>query len=169
MNNFKIIKPEDIKDNPFSLISSDWMLITAGNKQSFNTMTASWGMMGHIWNKNVAIVVIRPKRYTFEFAEKNDYYTISFFDEKYRDILKVCGSKSGRNFDKIKATGLIPLETNPGNIYFEQARLVLECKKIYTDDIKPAHFLDMSIEKMYPQKDYHRMYVGEIIQILQKV
>jgi flavin reductase (DIM6/NTAB) family NADH-FMN oxidoreductase RutF len=163
---FKSIQPEEFKDNAFSLISTDWMLITAGNKQSFNMMTASWGSLGHLWNRNIAVIYIRPTRYTYSFAEKNDYFTICFFNEKYREILNICGSTSGRDSDKIKATGLIPLETELGNIYYEQARLVMECEKIYYEDIKPEMFLDKSIERMYPQKDYHRMYIGEIINTL---
>ena len=79
-----IIQPEDIRDNPFNLISSDWILITAGNKQSFNMMTASWGGLGHLWNKNIAVIFIRPTRYTYSFAEKNDYFTLCIFNEKYR-------------------------------------------------------------------------------------
>ncbi len=160
--------PEEIKDNPFKLIASDWMLITAGHKDSFNTMTASWGGLGHLWNKNVAFIFIRPNRYTYQFTEKNEYFTLCFFEEKYRNILNVCGSKSGRNFDKIKSTGLIPLETKEKNIYFEQARLVLECRKLYYDDIKPQFMLDKKIESLYPKKDYHRLYIGEIINVVSK-
>ena len=166
MKLFKSIQPEDLKDNPFNLISDEWMLITAGNMQSFNTMTASWGALGHLWNRNIATVFIRPTRHTFQFAEKHDYFTICFFEEKYREILNICGSTSGKDTDKIKASGLIPLETELGNIYYEQARLVLECKKIYHEDINPDLFLDKSIQRMYPQKDYHRMYIGEIIQTM---
>ena len=169
MNNFRIIKTAEIKDNPFKLIARDWMLITAGNKESFNCMTASWGMMGHIWNKDVALVVIRPTRFTYQFTEKNEYFTICIFDKQYRDVLNVCGTKSGRDFDKIKATGLIPLETKLGSIYYKQARLVMECRKLYVDDLKEGNFLDSSIIKMYPEKDYHRMYVGEIIQAFEKI
>lgn len=160
---FHKINTGDIIDNPFKLIGTDNMLITAGTKDSFNTMTAGWGSMGILWKMQVAICFVRPTRYTYRFMEKNKYFTLCFFDEKYRDILNFCGTKSGRDFDKIKETGLKPLETEIGNIYFEQARLVIECKKIYFDDIKPEHFLESKIHNNYPEKDYHRLYVGEII------
>ncbi|MFA4851019.1 MAG: flavin reductase family protein [Bacteroidales bacterium] len=160
---FHKINADDIIDNPFKLIGTDWMLITAGIKDSFNTMTAGWGGMGILWKMQVAFCFVRPTRYTYRFMEKNDYFTLTFFDEKYRDILNFCGTKSGRNFDKIKETGLKPLETKKGSIYFEQARLVLECRKIYFDDIKPENFLESKIHNAYPEKDYHRLYIGEII------
>jgi len=159
---FHEISTDDIIDNPFKLIGTDWMLITAGTKESFNTMTAGWGGMGILWKMQVAFCFVRPTRYTYRFMEKNKYFTLSFFDEKYRDILNICGTKSGRDIDKIKETGLKPLETKMGNIYFEQSRLVLECRKIYFDDIKPEHFLESKIHNAYPEKDYHRLYIGEI-------
>jgi len=164
---FKNIDVKLIKDNTFKLIGTDWMLITAGTKSSFNTMTASWGGFGILWDKPVTFCFIRPQRYTYEFVEKNDFFTLTFFEEKYRDILELCGTKSGRDIDKIKATGLVPLETERGNIYFEQAQMVLECQKIYNDDIKPENFIISEIEtRIYPARDYHRLYIAEIINAL---
>jgi flavin reductase (DIM6/NTAB) family NADH-FMN oxidoreductase RutF len=139
------------------------MLITAGNKQNFNTMTAAWGSFGFLWNLPVTQIYVRPQRYTFDFIEKNDCYTLCFFDKSYKNILTFCGSHSGKNYDKINETGLVPLETNLGNIYFEQARLVIECRKIYYEDINPGHFLDRLIQRNYPNKDYHRSYIGKVI------
>ena len=165
---FKEIKPEDIKDNVFKLIGADWMLITAGNIKSFNMMTASWGGLGVLWKKKVCFCVIRPHRYTYSFMEKHDNFTISFFEEKHRKILEFCGSNSGKNVDKVKKTGLIPIEKNSGAVYFEQSRIVLECKKIYYQDLNPDNFLAEDIHQNYPNKDYHRMYVGEIIKCLTK-
>ncbi len=160
----RIIKPEEIADNVFKLIGSDWMLITAGAPDSFNTMTASWGGFGHIWERNIAWCVIRPQRYTYEFMEKAENFTLSFLEETYRDALNLCGSKSGREIDKAAATGLKPVQgITPGTTTFEQARLVIECRKIYYQDIDPTHFLEPSIDEFYPIKDYHRMYVGEIL------
>ena len=147
---------------PFELIGNDWMLITAGNKEKFNTMTASWGTIGILWNKKVATCFIRPQRYTFEFIEKNDYFSLSFFDSSYKDILKLCGTKSGREIDKVKETNLTPCFENVAP-YFKEAHTVLVCKKIYSQFIDPECILDKSIEKNYPNKDYHKMYVGEII------
>ena len=100
MSDFIKINPEEIKDNPFKLIGKDWGLVTAGTKDSFNTMTVSWGGVGIMWNKPVAYTFIRPQRYTFEFLEKNDHFTLSFYGEEYRKALSFCGSKSGRDYDK---------------------------------------------------------------------
>lgn len=168
-NKLKTIKPEEISKNTFQLIGKEWMLITAGNIKSFNTMTAAWGHFGVLWSKPVAVCFIRPNRYTYKYTEQNDYFTLCFFEEKFKDVLTFCGTRSGRDTDKIKETGLVPAETSKGNIYFKQARLILECKKIYYDDIKPENFLDQKIHESYPLKDYHRMYVGEIIDCYQTI
>lgn len=162
------IDPMLVKDNPFKLIASDWMLITAGKIDSFNTMTASWGALGELWHKKICICYIRPVRHTYRFIEKSDTFTLSFFEEKYRDILKLCGTKSGRDIDKMSGIGLTPVTSDSGSIYFEEARLVFDCRKIYTHDLDPSRFLDPAIEKEYPDKDYHRMYVGEILRCLSK-
>jgi flavin reductase (DIM6/NTAB) family NADH-FMN oxidoreductase RutF len=168
-DNFKQIKPEEIGDNTFELIGKDWMLITAGAPGSYNTMTASWGGFGVLWNKNVCWCVIRPQRYTYEFTEKADTFTLSFFDENHRDALNICGSKSGRDIDKAAATGLTPVAGDtPGTTTFAEARLVIECRKLYFQDIDPANFLDPAIDGNYPQKDYHRMYIGEIVRVWSK-
>lgn len=153
--------------NTFSQIGEKWMLITVGNKEKFNTMTASWGMMGILWNKDVATAFVRPQRYTFEFLEKNDYYTLSFFESKYKKQLSYCGRNSGRNVDKIKETGLTPIfdEQAP---YFKEASTVFICKKIYGQFISPEGFVDVDLDKNYENKDYHKMYVGEIIKCLEE-
>jgi flavin reductase (DIM6/NTAB) family NADH-FMN oxidoreductase RutF len=153
-----------IDESVFKLIGDDWMLVTSGSINSFNTMTASWGGMGILWNKPVSYIFIRPTRYTYEFLEKNETYTLSFFSEKYRKALSLCGSKSGRDIDKVKETGLTPEETGKGMVAFKEAKLVLECRKLYFQDIDPANFLEASINKMY-DNDYHRMYIGEIMGI----
>lgn len=165
---FEEISPELFKENPFKLIGDDWMLITAGTMKSVNTMTASWGGLGILWNKNIAICFVRPTRHTFKFIEESDCFTLSFFEEKYRNILDYCGTTSGREVNKIAEAGLTPKEGTLNNIYFEEARLVIECRKIYYQDLNPENFLAPSIEKNYPLKDYHRMYVGEILRCLVK-
>ena len=165
MEEFREIDPVEIKDNPFTLIGGEYMLITAGTPDSFNTMTAAWGGFGVLWDRKVAICVIRPGRYTFGFMEKSEFYTLSFFSLKYRDVLTYCGSNSGRNVNKVKETGLTPL-FGEKTISFQEARMVLECRKIYYQDISPLNFVDPSIEQCYPNKDYHRMYVGEILRCL---
>jgi len=163
MPDCRIITPEEIQDNAFKLIGAEWMLVTAGDTESFNMMTASWGGFGVLWNKNVCFIFIRPTRYTYGFIEKSNTYTLSFFDRKYKQVLNLCGTKSGRDCNKIKETGLSPAETKSGSIYFTEARLVIECRKVYYQDLEPANFLDPEIAVNYPEKDYHRMYVGEII------
>lgn len=169
-NYFETIHPENLADNFIRAIGKDWMLITAGTPDKFNTMTASWGSVGVLWNKPIAICFIRPTRFTFGFANENEIFTLSFFTEKERDILNFCGTKSGKNVDKISQTGLIPLVTEHGSIGYEQSRLCIECRKIYFDDLKPENFLLPGVEsKQYPKKDYHRIYIGEIVNCYSKV
>ena len=115
------IEPKDINENVIRLIGDEWMLVTAGDREKFNMMTASWGSMGFLWNKPVVMVFVRPQRYTFEFSEKRDTFTLSFFDERYRRALNVCGSVSGRDTDKVKESGLTPYFTEAGNPAFEEA------------------------------------------------
>ena len=153
--------------NPFTKIDSEWMLITAGNKQSYNTMTASWGGVGVLWNKNVSFIFIRPQRYTFEFLENNEYYSLSFFDEKYKPALSKCGQVSGRDIDKIKETGLNPI-FDDNSVYFKEAKKVLICKKIYSQFITPDCFIDESLQKNYEKNDYHKMYIGEIVKYIEE-
>lgn len=153
-----------LKDNFFKVLDDDWMLITAGNSEKFNMMTASWGTMGILWNKPVAICFIRPHRYTFQFAEQSDYYTLSFFDPSDRRILNICGNKSGRDIDKVRETGLVPMITRSGNIGYEQARMVMECRILYADYFEENHFIIEEVAKRnYPSKDFHRFYIGEIM------
>ena len=154
--------------NPFQRIGQDWMLISAEREGKVNTMTASWGMMGVFWGKNVVTVGIRPQRFTKEFVDANDTFTISFFDESYRKALNICGSVSGRDKDKIKEAGLTPYFVD-GTAAFEEANLILVCKKMYHGDILPENFEDEKIDtKWYPQKDYHTMYISEILKVLVK-
>jgi len=163
----KEIKPELLTDNAFKLIGKDWMLITAGTPESFNTMTASWGGLGVLWERKVAFCFIRPSRYTYEFVERSGHFTLSFFEEQHRKALSFCGSHSGRDTNKLKGAGLTAVHKE-SFVYFDEARLVLACRKLYFQDIRPEHFLDPTISDMYPQKDYHRMYVGEIEECLVK-
>jgi flavin reductase (DIM6/NTAB) family NADH-FMN oxidoreductase RutF len=161
----KAIKVNELTDNVFSLIGKDWMLITSGTVDNYNTMTASWGGMGYLWNKNVCFIFVRPSRYTYEFMEQNDTFSLNFFTDEWRNALTICGKKSGRDIDKAKETGLKPIPGNNQTTSFEQARLIIECKKLYFQDIIPEQFLDPSLEKNYNGGDYHRMYVGEILSV----
>ena len=165
----KKIDPKDVSQNVFSLIGDQWMLITAGTAEKCNTMTASWGGLGVLWGGPAATCYIRPQRYTKEFVDREEYFTLSFFDESYRPQLALCGSKSGRDVDKVKECGFTVKSAECGAPYFEEASLVLVCRKLYYQDIDSAHFLDQGIDgKWYPQKDYHRMYIGEIVEAYQK-
>lgn len=168
MSDFKKITTEELTANPFKLIGKDWMLITAGDKEKFNTMTASWGGVGIMWGKPVATAYIRPQRYTFEFIENGDYYTQSFFDEEYRDALKFCGSKSGRDYDKVKETGLTPVvDDETGAVYFKEAKVVFICKKMYAQFLNEESALTEDVTKWY-NGDYHKMYMSEIVSVLVK-
>ncbi|HPE40183.1 MAG TPA: flavin reductase [Bacteroidales bacterium] len=165
--NFKEIDIQNLPDNVVKLIGDDWMLVTAGSIDSCNMMTASWGGIGNLWNMPVAFIFIRPQRYTYQFTEKEEYFTLTFFEEKDRYILNFCGSNSGKNVDKIKETRLIPLQTDLGNVYYKQARVVIECQKVYSDFIDNKGFTNPELsESVYPQKDYHKMYVGKIIKVM---
>lgn len=161
----KNCKIEDISENAVKLFKKDWGLLAAGS-ESYNAMTISWGTLGELWGKDVCTVFVRPQRYTFEFTEKNDFFTVSFFPEEYKKALAFCGSKSGRDYDKAKETGLTAFDTGYGTA-FEEAKIVICCKKLYADDFNPEKFSDKSIiDDVYPTKDYHRVYIGEIVKVL---
>lgn len=158
---FKEKSAAELNENPFELIGKEWMLVTAGKPDDFNTMTASWGGLGVMWNRYIAFCMIRPTRYTYEFINRSPRFTLSFFNEEYREALNFCGTHSGRDFDKVDETGLTPVHEG-GAVWFREARLVLVCKKLYTGDIDPSRFLDPRVEDFYPERDYHRIYFGEI-------
>ncbi len=167
MSNFIEIKPEEIQENLFHLIGKEWMLITAGQPQDFNTMTAGWGGAGVMWNAPCAAAVVRPSRYTYEFMEREEYYTLAFLGEAHRAALQLCGRVSGRDTDKVAAAGLTP-RFDAAAPYFDEAHLVLVCRKRYVSDLDPQHFLDDRIAAHYQNGDYHRLYLGEIVKVLQK-
>ena len=163
----KEINIRDIRKSAAELISDGWGLVTAGNEEKFNTMTVSWGALGEIWGKDAAFVFIRPQRYTFEFIEREEIFTLAFFSEEYKDTLKICGSKSGRDIDKIAATGLTPVFTD-GGVTFGEAEYTVICRKMASQFIDPSGFEDKDIEKNYPSGDYHKVYIGEILKVYAK-
>ncbi len=166
---FKQITASEINSNIFDLIGKEWMLITAGDKEGFNTMTASWGFGGILWNKPYAACFVRPQRYTREFMDKGEYYTLSFYGEG-NPIHKICGSQSGREVDKVKECSLTPVYDQSGAVYFEEARLVIVCRKTYVTTLKEDGFIDKTlIPKNYQLGDFHKVYFGEIVKVLQKV
>lgn len=166
MREFADIAPADIEVNPIQAIGREWMLITAGTKNKFNTMTASWGGLGELWFKPVCFCFVRPQRYTYEFLEANEFFSLSFFDKQYKAKLTYCGAHSGREVDKVKECGFTPRHADKGTVFFDEARIVLECRKLYFQDINPENFLDASLIEAYPERDFHRMYVGEIVRAL---
>ncbi len=166
---FRKIDVSELKFNPFEKIGKEWMLITAGSKEKFNTMTASWGQLGVLWNKNVLTCYIRPNRYTFEFIENGDTFTASFFGEECRKALSFCGSHSGRDCDKIKETGLTAEEID-GNMTFSEADMVIVCRKLYSYDMSENGFLtnDGIPEQFFGKDPYHKAYIAEITAVYVK-
>lgn len=158
----------DIKENVVDLLKNQWGLVTAGDENGFNTMTVSWGAIGELWATDMATIYIRPQRHTVKFLEEKDYFTISFYPQEYHSALAFCGSKSGRDYDKAKETGLTPnfSENAP---YFDEAKIVLVCKKVAKGEFKPEQMIDKSIiDKQYPAKDFHYIYYGAIEKVLIK-
>lgn len=161
---------KDFKENVFELISKETMLITAGNKERLNTMTASWGFMGEMWAKECVCAVVRPQRYTMQFIENNEYFTLCFLgnNQRAKDIHKVCGFTSGRDVNKIKEANLTVLG-NDEFAYFDEARLIMVCKKIYVSQLQESGFVDDSIvDKCYAEKDFHNVVIGSIERIYVK-
>jgi len=150
------------------LWDKQWLLLTAGDfaEGRFNSMTVGWGSLGTMWSKPFAQVVVRPIRYTYQFMEQYDTFTLCAFPEEHHKALQLMGTKSGRDTDKVAETGLTPIASTkiaaPG---YAEASLIIECRKIYWDDLEPAHFLDPDIDKNYPEKHYHRIYFGEIVAV----
>lgn len=163
---FTEVSVDNLVMNPFAKIGSQWMLVTSGDMDSWNTMTASWGGLGVIWHRNVAYVFVRYSRYTYEFMEKNSTFTLSFFPESSRTALSYCGSHSGRDVDKAVKTGLDPFSSSADSVSFKQAELILICKKLYAGGINPEDFIDPSVHDNYTTRDYHKMYIGEIEKVL---
>lgn len=163
MKGFREIDPALLPDNFIRTIGQEWMLVTAGDGASCNTMTASWGMAGEMWGCHAAMVVIRPGRYTKGFVDARERLTLSFFDGSYRGALTYCGTHSGRDGDKIAEAGLTVALTDAGEPAFAEARLVLECRKMYADELREERFLDAGpVRKWYPQRDFHTFYIVAI-------
>ncbi len=168
MSEFRELSPSEITENPFNLIGKDWALVTAKNGDKTNMMTASWGGVGIMWNKPVAFTFIRPQRFTFGMLESEEYFSLSFFDEDFREALRFCGTKSGRDFDKIKETGLTVCYD--GEVpYFKEAKLSLICRKMYSQFLNKESIVDTdTVLKQYGDDDYHKMYISEIVKVLAK-
>ena len=166
MNGYVEISPYEL-DNALKLIGKDWMLITVQDGEGANAMTASWGCMGVLWNKPVAVCFIRPQRYTYGLAENEERMSLAFFGEGYRDALSLCGSKSGRDCDKLSLAGLTVSDVD-GVPVIDLASTVIIGKKLYADDLKEDNFVDKAMLDNYKSKDFHRIYVLEIQKVLIK-
>ncbi len=164
---FKEINPREIDQNLIKMIADEWMLITAGDQSGYNMMTASWGFAGEMWGSDCVVAVVRPQRYTMEFLKNHGKFTLSFYGDN-KEIHKVCGSKSGRDVDKTAETGLTPVFSD-GTTYFDEARAVLICEKLYVQQMGKEFFITPELaDKWYPQNDYHFMIVGKIQKALVK-
>ena len=150
-----------------SVFDKKWALLTAGDKEKFNTMTVSWGGLGTIWGKPVATVYVRKSRYTHEFMEDNDYFTVSFYPEEYRKVLSVLGSKSGRDMDKMNESGLTAKEAGQ-SMTFAEAEVTLVCRKLFAQELKTENMLSEIASTFYSEDAVHDMYIGEIVEIEKK-
>lgn len=168
MRKFEAIDPKSLTLAPFRAIDEQWMLITAGTAEHCNTMTASWGGLGTLWNLPMATCYIRPQRYTRQFVDECEYFTLSFLPEEYRKALSLCGRESGRDMDKVKACGFTVARAACGAPYFEQAELVLVCRKRYVQALDGSAVPEDVKKRCYPAEDYHIMYFGEVVEVLRR-
>lgn len=165
---FRSVPYDSLSLNPFTKIGKEWALLTAGDENGFNTMTVSWGAMGFMWGKPSVTVYIRPQRYTKEFVDARDTFTLSFYPAEKKEALSYLGKISGRDEDKVAKVGFTPAFAN-GNAYFEEAELVLVCRKMSRTPLKPEQFLDETVDdRWYPNNDYHEMYIAEVLDVLVK-
>ncbi len=149
----------------FSQFDKKWALLTAGDESSFNTMTISWGGLGTLWGKPVATVYVRTSRYTHDFMDANEYFTISFFPEEYKQILGVLGSKSGRDMDKMKDSGLSAVKAGD-SVSFKEAEVTLVCRKMFKQELSVANMPADVAKAMYEGQAPHDMYIGEVVEII---
>ncbi len=167
----KKIAVKDFQANPFDLIGKKWMLVTAEHEGVVNTMTASWGGLGHMWNKDVAYVVLRPQRYTKELVDQEDTFTLSFYGEEHRKALGYLGTVSGRDEDKIAKSGLTATYVE-GAPTFEEAELTIVCRKLFVQEYLEKSFISSDAEELvktwYPEKDFHTLYIAEVLHIFEK-
>lgn len=163
---FKKIDPKELENNPISLFADNWFVVSSGDSTKFNEMTISWGNLGNVWDEPSITIYIRNTRYTYTFIDGGKYFVLNSFDEEYRDKVKFIGTHTGSKTDKVKETGLTPKFTELGNPYFDEARLVIECEKMYYDDIDRTHLFEKGKE-MYSSdsKETHRIFIGRIVNV----
>ncbi len=170
-SDYVCVPATEIPGNPIDLIGNQWMLVTAGNEQSFNTMTAAWGALGMAWGCPAAFIMIRESRYTYEFLQREQAYTLSFFDEEYRPALRICGTQTGRTDDKVKNAGLTPVATPSGLMTFREARMVIECRNMYQNGLDTEHLTPAYQESVVKGTHYdtdptrHQLFISEITNV----
>lgn len=165
-NGFTRIEPEEIEGNFIKNLGENWMLVTAGTPLSYNTMTASWGGIGIIWEHPVAFITIRNTRYTYEFLQANDIYTLTFFGGAEKEAMRILGTMSGRDGDKVARTDLTPVETPLGSMSFQQATMIIECRKIYENALDPKSIFIDEIAAGYMKNDErHILFFGEMVNV----
>ena len=166
--NFQETDIKNLQINPWKMIGDEWMLVTAEQGDRINTMTASWGGVGIMWGKPSVTAYIRQSRYTKEFVDREELFTISIFDEAFRPALNLCGTVSGRDRDKIREAGLTPFDAG-GAAAFEEAKLIFVCRKQYHTFLSPDGFdVKENDSRWYADRDYHTMYIGAIEKVLMK-
>lgn len=153
--------------SPLYILDKEWAVLTCGEKDKYNSMTISWGSIGTLWHKPVVTVYVRPNRYTYEFMENHEYYTISFYDDAYKSDLTLLGTKSGRDVNKVELTNLTP-EFLSNGISFKEAKLTIVCKKIYSQDLNIENIPKSEVDKFYNEEPLHRMFIGEVIDIIDR-
>ena len=165
LQGYKRIAPDKIPGNIIKMLSEDWMLITGGNDEKFNPMTASWGGLGYLYNKPVTFCFINPARYTYDIMDKGDTYTLTFYTETYREALNYCGHNSGKDKDKVKEAGLTPITTPSGSKAFSEAWMFIECRKMVSQTINIDGISDPELRKQWAGKAMHKMFIGEILNV----
>ena len=165
LQGYKQLSPDKIPGNIIKMLNEDWMIITAGNDEKFNMMTAGWGGIGVLYSKPVAICFINPLNYTYQFMETNDTYTFTFYTEAYRDALLYCGTNSGRDTDKVKGSGLTPISTPSGSKAFSEAWLIIECRKLVGQSLNHDTLFDDTVKNEWVGKQLPKMFIGEIINV----
>ena len=166
----KKVNQKEVLDNPINEFATKWALVTARKKDgTFNMCTLSWGSIGELWSNDVVTIYVKPIRFTDSFLQEDAFFTITFFDDDHKKDLAICGSKSGRDIDKVKETNLIPIVLENG-ITFEGFRRVYVCKKIYQAPFVKEGFVDSNdiINRYYEDEPFHNIYIGKILEVLEQ-
>lgn len=157
------LDPANLAVRPFELLNVNWALLVAGRERP-NPMTVSWGGFGTLWQRPIVNVYVRPTRHTFSLLVRHPEFTLNFLPEARRDALDLCGSRSGRDTDKWTEAGLGREKSERVAVpRVAAAELWLECRVVATLDLDPSRFLDERIHDLYPARDYHRMFFGEVV------